>query len=285
MKRSLRRSGPLSVLSADSATSTPVSSAYPSAYPSEDEEAPKEKVKPFKFLELPSELRTKIYDLLFISVPDTLDLDPDNFRSVHRKLAIFYVSKQIHDEASHRFYSTHTIRLFPCHPGRFFKTKKPLLARLSPRCRSSITSFELRLGPGFAAPPRGWVVNEALGLKDAVSVRVLKVMVQVDTSNPIFNGFRGGDDDFYQAFSKNLLTQVIKSVPSIVEVQFDAWSSVRKDGAMLKTLVRVAREHKKVISWGPEISASDQGDDGDWTDILLAEPSLLSALPDIPVVA
>jgi len=248
-----------------SAQSTPTSSAYPSTYPSEDEEEPSEKIKSFKFLDLPSELRNKIYGMVFQSAPATIDLDPDNFRNIHRKFSLFLVSRQVHDEASHHFYSTHTIRLFPCHPGRFFKSKKPLLARLSPRYRASLTSFELRLGPGFAAPPRGWVVNDALGLKDSVSVRILKVMVQVDTSNPIFNGFRGGDDGFYETFSKNLLDQVLSSVSSIVEVQFDAWSSVQKGGAMMRALLAVANKHHKLISWGPERGWNDQKDE-DWVD-------------------
>jgi len=279
MKRSVR-----SLQSVGSEPSTPQSSAYPSAQPSEDEEHAIEKIKPFKFLELPSELRNKIYGIVFSSAPEVLDLDPDNFRNVHRKFSLFLVSKQVHDEASHHFYSTHTVRLFPCHPGRFFKTKKPLLARLSQRCRSSLTSFELRLGPGFANPPRGWVVNEALGLKDAISVRVLKVMVQVDTSNPIFNGFRGGDDGFYENFSKDLLDQVLSSVPSIVEVQFDAYPSVQKNGAMMRALLSVTNKHEKLISWGPE-RGWDEEDDEDWVDVLLNEPSLLKALPEIPLIA
>jgi hypothetical protein len=265
-----------------SGTSTPQSSAYPS----DDESPTQEEIKAFRLLDLPSELRLKIYGILFQTIPDVIDLDPDNFRNIHRKLFILYVSKQINAEASHFLYSTNTFRIFPCHPGRFFKTKRPLLARLSPRCRASISSLELRLGPGFANPPKGWAVTEGLGLKDAVNVRILKVMVQVDTSNPIFNGFRakGAEDAFYENFSKGLLDKVLTSVPSINEVQFDAWSSVQKDGAMLRALLDVANKHKKLISWGPE-SGWDKEKGKDWANIILAETAMIGVLPEVAVIS
>jgi hypothetical protein len=264
-----------------SSSATPTSSAYPSTYPTEDEEEPEKKMKPFKFLELPSELRRKIYGFIFVAAPAVVDLDPDNFRKIHRSLTIFCVSKQLHNEAAHHFYSTHTIRLFPTHPGRFFKSKKPLLARLQPQYRASITSFELRLGPGFTNPPRGWVVNEALGLKDAGSVRILKVLVEIDTSDPIFKGFRRGDDGYYENFSRNLLNQVLESTPSIVEIQFDAYPSVRPDGKMMKALLGVAYEHKKMVSWGPE-----RGWKHDILQTVIATPPVLSVtIPEIFTVA
>jgi len=275
---------------------TPASSVYPSAnpsvnpstnpsaYPSEDEDTAPSKVKPFRFLELPSELRNKIYSLVFNEAPDVLDLDPDNFRNVHRKMSIFLVSKQVHDEASHNLFSIHTIRLFPCHPGRFFKTKKPLLARLPSHYRASISSLELRLGPGFANPPRGWTVNDALGLKDCVKVRVLKVMVQIDTSNPIFEGYRRSDDGFYERFSMALLDDVLSSVPSIANVQFDAWTSVMKDGPMMRSLLGVANKYMKMISWGPERGWNDEKNE-DWMESLIAKPPVVEILPKISLIA
>lgn len=161
-----------------SAQPTPISSAYTSTYPSEDDDDVTPVIrKPFLFLELPAELRTRIYRDVFSSAPAVIDLDPDNFRTIHRRFALLLVSRQVYAEACHYFYSTHSIRLFPCFPGRFFKAKKPLLARMSPRCRAAVTSLQLRLGPGWNKPPRGWVVNETLGLQDTVNVRVLKVFV------------------------------------------------------------------------------------------------------------
>jgi hypothetical protein len=260
-----------------SATSTSFpttpSSAQSSAYPSEAEgdETTQKKTRPFRFLDLPSELRIKIYGLIFQGTPLVVDLDPDNHRLIHRNLTIFYVSKQIHDEASDFLYSTRVFRIFPCHPGRFFKTKRPLLARLPPRYLDSITSLEFRVGPGFSAPPRGWVVNEALGLKDCVNVRFLKVMVQIDTSNPIFEGFRRGDDGFYESFCKNLLDQILKSVPSIIEIQFDAWASIQRDGPMMAGLLGVGNKYRKLITWGPERGWEDEQSAGCLVVSTLAE--------------
>lgn len=217
--------------------------------------------RPFLFLQLPVELRDRIYDYLFCAAPDVLDLDPDNFRLVHRNIdSIFRVSKQVHNEASYRFYSSHTIRIFPCHPGRFFKTKRPLLARLPQRYRADLSSLELRIGPGFAAPPKGWIINEALGLGDCKNVRMIKVMVQVDPSEPIFKGFRNGDNNFYENFSRDLLRGILAAIPSVREVQFDAYPGVSRHGVMMTGLFEAVRQHKLpgkrstniLISYGPE---------------------------------
>lgn len=267
----------LSIRSLASGSSTPQSSRYPSAYPSEDEdEEPTQPLKCFRFLELPSELRNKIYGFTFCTAPRILDLDPDNFRLVHKKLSLFFVSKQVHAEASHHFYSTHTVRLFPTHPGRFFKTKKPLLARLSPRYCAAISTLELRLGPGWGKPPRGWVVNDTLGLKDCINVRVVKVFIQIDPSDAIFTGFRAYDG-FYEKFCKDLLDKVLSSTPSVSEVQFDGWSPVKKDGPMTRGLRDIAAKHKKMISWGPERGWKEEAEDEVWTE------SLRNALPTVDV--
>lgn len=266
--------------------STPQSSEYQSEQDDDVEEKPVVKRKaPFRFLDLPAEVRVMVYRLLFATCPDVIDLDPGNFRDIHRKQAIFYVCKQLYNEASHHFYSTKTFRIFPCYPGRFFKTKKPLLARMSPRCRASLTQLELRLGPGFANPPRGWVVNDALGLKDMTSVRVLKIMVQIDTSNPIFKGFRakGEKEEFYENFSKSLLDQILEAVPSIEEVQIDAYPSVLKDGAMITALLSIARaKHNKKITWGPE-RGWDKEKTTDILDSLLTKTAALRIRPEVSV--
>jgi hypothetical protein len=263
-----------SIRSVTSNSTTPHSSTYPSAYPSEaeDEEPTIIKAHPFPFLSLPSELRNKIYGCAFEAAPPILDLDPDNFRLIHHKFSLFLVSKQIHAEASHHFYSSHTIRLFPTHPGRFFKTRKPLLARLSPQYRSSITSLELRLGPGWNKPPRGWVINDALGLQNTTSVRVLKVFVECDPSDGIFKGFRQADG-FYESFSKDLLNKVLEAVPSIEVVEFDAWTSVKKNGDMMMGLLEVATRFEKMVAWGPERGWNEEREeDMGWVREVLPGP-------------
>lgn len=271
----------------------PDEDAYPSDYDSEneyagpietEEEETARKAKenaPFPFMELPVELRVKVYSYLFENITDVIDLDPDNFRNIRKKQSIFYVCRRVHDEASHYFYSSKTFRIFPTYPGRFFKTKKPLLARLSPRCRACLTSLELRLGPGFANPPRGWVINEALGLKDMVNVRTLKVMVQVDTSSPMYNGFRakGEQAEFYENFSRGLLDRILNDVPSIIHVQMDGWPGVEKDGLMIRSLSEVVRKHKKIITWGTE-RGWDKEKTKDIIDSIIAQTALLRIDPD-----
>jgi len=264
--------GAISIRTKASTLATTNSSTYPSACSSENEDgAPveREKRSSFPFLALPSELRNKIYSLAFSAAPQVLDLDPSTFQLLHRSkmLALFMVSRQIHFEASHRFFSTHTFRLFPTYPGRYFKTKKPLLARLPSRYRRSITNLELRLGPGWNAPPVGWVVNEGLGLKDCANVRVLKIFVECDPSDAIFKGFRRGDG-FYERFSQNLLEGVLKEVPGIKMVEFDAWSSVKRTGDMISGLREVVLRFGKVVGWGPE-RGWDQQLDRVWLDAVL----------------
>jgi len=252
----------LSIRSVPSTSTTPLSSAYPSAYPSDDEEEKPTKKKPtFPFLSLPSELRNKIYDLVFTPAPQVIDLDPSTFSILHRNkvLALFGVSRQVHLEATHHFFSTRTFRLFPTYPGRYFKTKKPLLARLPKHYRASITYLELRLGPGWNNPPRGWVVNDALGLKDCISARVVKVFVECDPSDIIFQGFRAGDG-FYEKFSQGLLEGILTEIPTIKVVEFDAWSSVKRNGDMIAGLGEVVVRYDRLIGWGPERGWKEESD-------------------------
>jgi hypothetical protein len=96
------------------------------------------------------------------------------------------------------------------------------------------------------------VVNDTLGLQDATSVRLLAVFVEVDTSDPVFKGFRREEDGFYERFSRDLLVKVLMSVPSIIEVQFDAYPSFRRDGDMMRGLLGVANKYKTLVSCGPE---------------------------------
>lgn len=215
---------------------------------------------PFHFLTLPSEIRIKIYEYYFSGTEPTIDLGPHNYKKYHKALGLVRVCRQVHDEATHFFYSTQTFRVFPTYPGKYFKTKKPFLTKLKPLQRNCITSLEVRLGPGWSAPPKGWVVNPALGLQDCINVRTLKVMVECDPSDNIFKGFRRSEG-FYESFCRNLLSDVIDAIPNVEEVEFDAWPSVKKTGAMMQGLIETATEDGMLIAFGPSRGWTDGTDE------------------------
>ena len=130
-----------------------------------------------------------------------------------------------------------------------------------------MTSLDLRLGPGWSNPPRGWVINDALGLADCTNVWVLKVFVECDPSDDFFRGFRRSEG-FYERFCADLLDGVLKEVPSIRVVEFDAYSSVRRTGDMMARLGEVVAKHGKAIAWGPERGWDKEGDQV-WMDAIL----------------
>lgn len=227
--------------------------------------APAAPAQPFRFFDLPYELRLRVYELLLV-FPKTLDLDPANGRAIVPFLRLFFVSRRIHDEASRVFYSRNTFRVFPIH-GRFINHKAPLLARLPPLYRSYMTKFELRLGPGWTKPPKGWVTDARLKLEDAAKVHMLKVFVECDpASHPIFEGFRLGDD-YYTHFSVGLLRGLFAQLPSLSKVEFDAYPSVPKSSPLLQGLVDEVKAGNKRILWGPE-SGWDKIVDVDLVNVL-----------------
>ncbi|KAJ1330891.1 hypothetical protein MN608_04347 [Microdochium nivale] len=212
--------------------------------------------QPFRFLDLPYELRVEVYKYHFVNTGHVLDLDPSNSKRLHQKLAILWTCRTFHTEASHVFYSTHPARIFPTHPGRFFKTKKPLLARFKPGQRAALTSLELRLGPGWSKPPRGWVVNPELGLADCTSVRKITVFTECDPGTETFRGFRQ-PNNFFESFAQSLLENVLNEMPWVRHVEFDAWSSVKKSGALVQRLIGVVRARNLMLTWGPERGWTD----------------------------
>ncbi|CAO2649845.1 Nn.00g011370.m01.CDS01 [Neocucurbitaria sp. VM-36] len=206
--------------------------------------------QPFRFFDLPYELRMRVYEFLLI-FPKTIDLDPTNYRIVAPHLRLFLVDHRMHEEASRIFYGRNTFRVFPIH-GRYINRKHPLLAWLPRKYRVHITRLELRLGPGFTRPPKGWVVDSRLGLAAATKLYKLKVFVEIDpASNEIFEGFRVGQN-FYTEYCVNLLRGLLTQVSSINEVEFDAYPSVSRSSPLLEGLLEETKLNQKRITWGPE---------------------------------
>ncbi|MCJ1293156.1 hypothetical protein MMC34_004709 [Xylographa carneopallida] len=206
--------------------------------------SPRKSHKPFRFFDLPAELRNKVlgYILRFKGV---IDLDFDELR----RISVFLVSKRFHSEAAAVLYGSNTFRLFPTTGRAGSKRAKPLISRFPPHYRASLTSLELRLGPFWIKPPACWKVNDALGLKDVSAVRVLKVFVEIDPTHSIFHGFRTGKN-YYTNFSGALLREVISSLPSLEEVRFDKYPSVSYDGQLMTRLMEEVSTGKKRITYG-----------------------------------
>ena len=207
--------------------------------------------KPFRFFDLPYELRLRVYELLLI-FPKTMDLDPSNHRTVAPSLRMFYTCHRMHDEGSRVFYGRNTFRLFPIH-GRYINAKYPLFARMPRKYRALISRLELRLGPGFTRPPKGWVVDSRLGLAAVTKAYKLRIFVEIDpASSDIFEGFRTGEKTFYTEYCVGLLRALLAQIPSVGEVELDAYPSVSKNSPLLKGLLDEAKLNQKRITWGPE---------------------------------
>ncbi|KAF1936848.1 hypothetical protein EJ02DRAFT_73886 [Clathrospora elynae] len=214
----------------------------------ENEEAVKR--QSFRFFDLPSELRLRVYELLLI-FPKTIDLDPTNHGVVAPALRLFLVDRRMHEESSRVFYSLNTFRVFPVH-GRYINRKHPLLAWFPRKYRAYMTRLELRLGPGFTKPPKCWVVDSRLGLTAARKVHRLKVFVEIDpASDEVLEGWRIGND-FYTEYCVKLLRGLLARLHSINVVEFDAYPSVPKSSPLLKGLMEEAKLNQKRIAWGPE---------------------------------
>ncbi|KAJ5163295.1 uncharacterized protein N7500_005125 [Penicillium coprophilum] len=245
----------------------------------------------FPFLHLPSEIRLRIYHYVLFtptrksaskptgSVGSSAKKGKPLAPSSHR-IALFRVSRQIHDEATHYFYSTQIFRVFPVQDF----LRMPTIRALPRRHRPSITTIELIVGSSWTAPPKSWIVNQGLGLHDMELVRTLKVFVQCDPSQPAFEGFRKSKD-YYTDFCGKLLHQILERLPGLVQVEFDAWPSVEKNGPLMTRLLTETRDAQKKVLWGPDRGWTDAQNDthekNDCTDVDAAFDGLRAYSSDI----
>ncbi|KAK1086318.1 hypothetical protein LTR48_003694 [Friedmanniomyces endolithicus] len=205
---------------ATSAATSAASSTFPSRAPSP---TPRQ---PFRLFDLPPELRLRIYEEA-LHVREPLDL-------------------------AYRVFYAQPLRLFPTH-GRFFHTKLPLLARLPSHYRAALTTLEIRLGPGWSAPPRSQKITPNLGLADCVGLRRVRVFVELDPSERFFDGFRGSGatEETYMWFCVGLLRGVFGEVPGLEVVEVDAFPAVKRDAPLVLGLRREIKRAGLRLVWGP----------------------------------
>jgi hypothetical protein len=233
-----------------------------------EEEEPVE-ILPFRFFDLPSEIRLKIYNyVLFGSKRKTAAARPSGnvgsssknkpLAPLSHRVALFLASRRIHDEASVQFYSVQTFRVFQIQDY----SRLPTLSSLAPSYRPLIKKIELILGSSWTAPPKSWKITDRLGLAEMTGLQTLKIFIQCDPSHPVFEGFRISSD-FYTGFAGGLVQKMLEQLPNLTQVEFDAWPSVQKNGALMRCLLSEVRSANKNIRWGPERGWNDWEDE-DW---------------------
>lgn len=229
---------------------------------------PEPEYNPFRFLDLPSEIRIVIYHfVLFTPTKKTLRQNAGSVGASAKKaklmaptahrIALFLVSHQVHEEASHYFYSTQIFRVFTIQDF----SRRPTL-RAIPRCyRPLVSTVELILGNSWTAPPKSWSVDKSLGLQDMTLTRTLKLFIECDPSQPIFEGFRISKE-YYTEFSGRLVKEILQYLPNLEWVEFDAYPSVQKNGSLMSRLLHEARSANKKVKWGPTRGWTDLNDIG-----------------------
>lgn len=205
----------------------------------------------FPLLDLPSELRYRIYNLVLFNNPDpTGGNGPDHeVQPTCQNLSLLLLSKRIHAEATHILYSTTTFRLFPLQDFQFLPTPPDL----APHYRSHITRLSITLGSSWTAPPAAWKVSKGLArcLSRVKLVRTLRVFIALDPSQPMFAKHRVSYS-FYTDFCGELLRDVLKAMPKLESVELAGYPHVEPDGPLVSRLREEAEAKDKIVRWGRE---------------------------------
>ena len=202
--------------------------------------------EPFRFFDLPAEIRNRTYDYALFSKPGYRDAKG---RRKSSRLACLLVNRQMHDEAAYMLYST---TRFPLFFVQAFETP-PLVSELSSRYQVYVTNLKMILGPSWTDPPKHWKVTPRLAkcLKRLTTLQTLRVFVEFDPSHPAFEKYRRSYS-FYTDFCGDLLREVLKAMPQLQYVELDGNSGVDVNGPLVSRLRNEAEDEGKEIKWGKE---------------------------------
>lgn len=202
--------------------------------------------EPFRFLDLPSELRNRAYEYVLFSKPG---YRLANGARPGSRLACLLVSKQMHEEASYVLYTIQRFKIFMIQQFDM----PPLISELPLRYQNLVTNLEMVVGSSWTAPPKSWKVTRPLAkcLKRLPNVQTLRVFVDFDPSHPAFAKYRVSEN-FYTDFCGDLLGDVLEVMPQLKYVELDGNSAVDAHGPLVSRLKEEAEEEGKEIKWGKQ---------------------------------
>lgn len=200
--------------------------------------------EPFRFLDLPSELRNRVYHDVLFSKPE--------YRSVKRRssrIACLLVSKRMHGEAAYVLYTTQKFKVFPV---QVFDAP-PTVVELPPRYQAFVANLEMIVGPSWKDPPKSWKVTKGMvrAFQRLTSVQTLRVFIECDPTHPTFARYRRSYN-FYTDFCGDLLGDVLDAMPQLQQVEFDGNPSVDVNGPLVSRLREEAKDQEKEIKWGKQ---------------------------------
>jgi hypothetical protein len=207
---------------------------------------------PFKFFDLPGEIRNKIYTLILFRGASYKGIDGRK----KSRMSILLVNSRMHREASYILYSSLSFRVFPLQDF----TPAPLIQELRPMYRSMVTKLEMVVGSSWTNPPKTWRVSKLLAkrLGKLSAVQTLKLFVQCDPSMPTYEKYRVSFE-FYTDFCGDLLGSVLAVMPHLEHIEVDGNPGIETTGPLVSRLLAEAEAKGKTWTLGPTKPVATSG--------------------------